>query len=387
MRGLRKSGLCLTSLLLFVLLGFLPVLHDANAQSVIRATTIRENGGRLDWCHKLDLIAFDEEGQDGYFDVYTMAPDGSNVSCLTCDRPGLPNQHMGNPAWHPSGDYVAFVAQKPDFKGHTVLASPGWGVGNALWLITKSGEQSWCLTKESLGAVHPHFSPDGSKLLWSEMAERKKATEQDWAKGDRKKYQLAYEWATQDWVLKVADFTLRDGVPRLENTRQFRPGSQIGLREAHGISPDGKTLLFSGSPEPALKWYTPGIFAFDLETQHLKRLTDISKYWNEHAHYSPSGKHIVWISSRGFKKKPGDPRNEYWIMGADGSGKRRLTHFNGRGHPESEQKIIICGDNSWDAEGKRLGAYVIMPQMKNRRSRTFPGRTTKITVLELDKPL
>ncbi len=74
-------------------------------------TTLTEDGGRLDWSARLNLIAFDRMGRDGYFDVYTMTPEGKQVTCVTCDKPELPNKQIGNPAWHPSGDFIVFQAQ------------------------------------------------------------------------------------------------------------------------------------------------------------------------------------------------------------------------------------------------------------------------------------
>jgi len=69
-----------------------------------------------------------------------------------------------------------------------------------------------------------------------------------------------------------------------------------------------------------------------------------------HAHYSPDGKHIVWMSSYGHrcnltKKWPTDLRTDFWIMDADGDNKRRLTHFNDPTHPDyvGPASRVICG--------------------------------------------
>jgi hypothetical protein len=49
-------------------------------------TPIRPNGqgGRIDWSAKLNLVAYDTISANGYYDVHTMNPDGSNDQCLTC---------------------------------------------------------------------------------------------------------------------------------------------------------------------------------------------------------------------------------------------------------------------------------------------------------------
>ncbi len=64
-----------------------------------------------------------------------------------------------------------------------------------------------------------------------------------------------------------------------------------------------------------------------LWTNRLKRLTETPNEWDEHAHYSPDGKKIVWMSSTGFDRDWGDISGhnwqkylvtELWIMDADG---------------------------------------------------------------------
>jgi len=75
-------------------------------------TTIKEYGKSMDWSHTKDMIAFGKRGKDGYYDVCIMNSDGSGEICLTCDKEECPQKHNGNPAWHPSGDYIVFTAEK-----------------------------------------------------------------------------------------------------------------------------------------------------------------------------------------------------------------------------------------------------------------------------------
>ena len=107
------------------------------ASTTVKITTIKNVAGRLDWS-KSNLIAFDQIGSDGYFDVFTMNPDGSNERCLTCDQPALPNRHIGNPAWHPSGNYLVMQVEKPDTPKNIIsdlVASPGSGINNNVWVM------------------------------------------------------------------------------------------------------------------------------------------------------------------------------------------------------------------------------------------------------------
>ena len=92
-------------------------------------------------------------GADGYFDIWTMRPDAAGQRCLTCQAGPLPQRHIGNPAWHPSGAFIVFQAQKAgvprhaflDFMNKSVMGSvftkyktPGWV--NLDWSVTFTPE-------------------------------------------------------------------------------------------------------------------------------------------------------------------------------------------------------------------------------------------------------
>lgn len=77
--------------------------------------------------------------------------------------------------------------------------------------------------------------------------------------------------------------------------------------------------------------------------------------WDEHAQLSPSGDVIAYISSHpyGVEHNPryGDwLRTDVWLMGADGSGSRRMTYFNEPASPEYLGRTVVA-DNSWNPAG------------------------------------
>jgi len=314
----------------------------------VRITTIAEDGGRLDWSERRNLIAFDKLERDGYLDVHTMTPDGANETCLTCNKPDLPNKMIGNPAWHPSGDYIVFQAQNR-YRGFGRLtdyfANPGAGINNDVWVMDAAGRRFWQLTKvepRKGGVLHPHFSRDGRKLLWSERLS---------ANGGK--------WGT--WALKVADFAIVDGTPHLRNERTLQPGEQHKMYESHDFSPDGRQVLFSGNLQRGQEEIHADIYLYDLETGALKNLTNSNDEWDEHAHFSPDGKTIVWMSSKDqpYTLQAAHLKTDYWLMNADASNKRRLTYFNAPGHPEYIKDGAAAADNSWSADGTRIAAYLI----------------------------
>lgn len=326
---------------------------------VTRITVLKEGGARLDWVD--NKIAFDMPGSGGTFAIYTMRPDGSEVRCLSCGHRDLPQRNIGQPAWDPSGRYLVFQAEKGAHQrmrfGHAV--NPGAGVLNDLWVLDTSTNRATMIrdvpNDPSRGTLHPHFAPDGRMLSWSEMREKA---------GLRKGQEAGY------WDLMLADFTVAGGRPRLENVRAVTPGGP-GIYENHGFSPDGTRLIFSSNFEEKRR-IEDNIYVMDLRSRKLARLTD--EGYNEHGMFSPDGRSIVWMSNVGNPSKGTD----YWIMNSDGSNKRRLTHFNEKGHPEYVGKKVVVADLSWRPDGTAFAGYY--REGGGLESRNTP---TKIILVEL----
>ena len=313
---------------------------DNPNDSPIHITMIKKGGGRVSWSHSgNNLIAFDMKGPGRHFQVYTMKPDGSNEVCLTYNNPKLPKTHMGTPEWHPSGEYIVFTVEKENHpKIRDFLTRPGLSFYNDLWLMTSDGKDVWQLTDlsttELTSVLHPHFSNDGTKLLWSETID------------------------FPEMALKIADFVIDESGPHLENITMYQPGSITTLYESHGFAPDDKTILFTGYIEPGNHWTGMDIYTLNTETMELNRLTSTLDEWDEHAQYSPDGEKIVWISSKGYSFEPNkaadELRTELWMMNADGSNKTRLTYFNEPGYPEYNGRQTVAADSTWSPNGTEI---------------------------------
>jgi hypothetical protein len=312
---------------------------DVKQAEAPKVKTLRAGGSRLDWCDKSDLIAFDVRGKNKYFEVHTMKSDGSADTCVSCDVPGLPQRHVGQPAWHPSCRYLVVQAEKQEHVKvrFTHSLTPGAGVLNDLWLIDLEKKTSHPIRElpndRDHGTLHPHFSPDGSRLSWSEMVAKA---------GMKKKKEVGY------WKLMTADFEVEGGKPRLSNVRAFAPGGDA-FYENHGFSPDSKKLIFSSNFDG--KRFINNIYVMDLASERAVRLTEDG--YNEHASFTPDGKRIVWISNVGNPNRGTD----YWIMNSDGSAKQRLTFFNQKGHPQYAGRRVVVADFSWSPDGKTIAAY------------------------------
>lgn len=313
-------------------------IRDCRLESIV---LLRQNGGRVDWSNRSDsLIAFDNN-VTGYFEVYTMNPNTSDTICLTCSNT-LFQKHCGNPAWHPSGDWIVFQAEKNVHPGGSNFSTPGKGVYNDLWLTNANGTQFYQLTNnpvsDSIGSLHPHFSHDGMKLSWSEM------------------YEPSVLWPLGktfgSFKLKIADFSFDSlGIPHLTNITEYVPNDSV-IYENHGFSPDGADLLFMTNWNiNTLPLGNCKIYKMNLTTLACTQLT--STAYNEHACYSPDGNYIVYGSAQDNSNKGMD----YWIMKSDGTEKQRLTYFNQVGYPECLTKAYAV-DMSWSPDGKHIVSFV-----------------------------
>ena len=333
--------------------------NDSN--SLVKSIkTLDPQGGRVAVSPNGLTIAYDKRGSDGYFDIWTMNIDGSNKNCLSCDYPDLPTRNVGQPAWHPSGNYLIVQVEKqehPEGIASVLSANPGAGIFNDLWIMHFGGAKRAYVVNEvpngrAFGVLHPHFSKDGKKVSWSQMYKTPNVF---------KESQLA-----GIWKLKVADVDIAaDGVMSLKKIQSFQPGEEV-IYENHGFSPDGEKVIFTSNITEDRSIHTCDIYTLDLETQQLNRLTDTG--YNEHAQYSPDGKKIIWMSTNG-NKKPEEVKQvsytDWWIMNADGSDKKRLTYFNKKGHPHFVLWGTCAADYAWLPDGSGFIGYYFTSSILN----------------------
>jgi len=342
----------------------------SESYSEIGLAILDTNTADLEWARHENLIAYAKRSpKDGYFDVWVAEPDGTGKRCLTSGN-GFSRRHTGSVTWHPSGDYLVFTAQNEDATGEKAdeLAIPGIGLNCNLWVMKGDGSKAWKLTdiptdyKTPCGVIHPQFSNNGKKLLWAE------------ALGEYHRIQSrSFAWG--EWALASGDFVVENALPSLRNVRKFQPGEQHSFYESHDFSPDNSKALFSGNLLSGQPVNGLDIYEFEFAVGDAKRLTDTLDDWDEHAHYSPDGKTIAWMSGRELNVQfPSVSRldwqkyvkTELWMMNSDGSDQRRKTFFNQPGHPDYEwfqenvfrTPRVIVSDNSWSPDGKRMAATV-----------------------------
>lgn len=172
--------------------------------------------------------------------------------------------------------------------------------------------------------------------------------------------------ATNAWALDTPSG------PKLTNIRTINPGAH-SFNEGYGFSLDDKQIIFC-SDYQKLNALNSQIYVVDTASgTKFRCLTDMKNY-HEHASYYPDGRHVVWITNQGNKNGGTD----WWIMRADGSQKRRLTHFNQTGFPEAgsrAERVWACL-TSWAPNGTELlRGSIFFDQTRRSNLAHGPGET------------
>ncbi len=308
---------------------------------------LKKDGGRMDWSHQGDWIAFDKAEADGFYQIYIMKPDGTREKCVTCNQWDFRKTNALSPSWHPSGEHLVFQVQEHAGKLNLdalKLTTPHRGLHSELWLIDVEGTQPFKLTRvgeRGNALLDPHFSHEADMLVWSQRV-----------------VSLG-RWG--EWEPHVGRFQIKRGIPRLSKVESHLPAVQKGFVAAHGFTPNDRGLLISAVPDPGQNATGRDILELDLETDSVKRLTSSPKEWDELALALPRSDGVVWVSDRNVER-PRDRqlprRGDVWFRSASGRRQERLTFFN---DPESDHFLgeALIDDLAWNREGDKLLLHVV----------------------------
>jgi Tol biopolymer transport system component len=306
--------------------------------SQVKITTFKTSGLGCEWDQSgSNKILFDKKGKDKFYDLYLCNSDGTQDSCITCNSSFLPNKHISNGGWHPSGKWITAVVERVKHPGTSWESLPGIGGWCDIWLISIDGKKGFRIVEEPQdndhGIICPRFSHDGKKLLWTERKKNINILDA------RKHFGL--------WVIKMADFSFgKDSIPEIKNIKTLEPGGEA-FYECYGFSPDDQQLVFCSSMKEKSAWLQQ-IFTMDTSGTNIKQLT--SGNYNEHAVFTPDGKRIVWMSNEGNKNKGTD----WWIMNSDGTEKKKLSTFNDPKSTLYEKHARYAGLVSFSPDGKKF---------------------------------
>lgn len=211
-----------------------------------------------------------------------FSTEGPHVECLTCEHPRPPGAERsfdGTPQVSPDGEQILFVSSRDHEPAPA--SAPGGGVGQELYVMNADGSNPVRLTETPrfAGNYHPQWSRDGKRIFWGRNYNDLKS-----------------------WELLVADYD-EEPRPHLEHVVRLTGPTDTAWYEPHGFSPNGRRVIFTSSRS---NLGNGEIYTMELELGprrrvtgggELRRLTD-NPYWDEHAHYSPDGHRIAFVSSR-----------------------------------------------------------------------------------------
>ena len=249
--------------------------------------------------------------------LYVMRTEGSGV------RPLWSRGSVQDVAWSPDGRRLAFVAR------------------NAIWVMDADGNDPVRITRPVRGKFgyfvgfrSPSWSPDGRRLAYSFSSDIKAdrdvwvmnadggnkrrlarttdcaEVDVDWnPKGAQLVATCVFGWGTKDLRLMNADGS---------NVRTLLRSVAPKGAGAPEWSPDGRRIVFA---EAWPNWWE--ISVMDVANRSLVQLTN-AKVLSADPDWSPDGRRIA------FMYGDGNPRNRpspgIYVMNADGTGLRRLTH-------------------------------------------------------------
>lgn len=308
----------------------------------------RRDAGRMAFSRQGDWLAFDQADDDGRYDVYLQRANGAGETCLTCDIYQFRRTNVMDPVWHPSGDYLVVQVQESPRRlkldPHR-LALPLRGVHSELWVVLRKGRQAWQITRasEQGGAVlGPAFSYEGDRLLWNE---RLSNVDKPWG----------------HWGVRVADFGIRRGLPKMGKITTHDGGWKAGYTIAHGFTPDDQGLLMAASPDDSQPVSGRDIIRLDLATGKAERLLVTPDQWDDQLTAAPRGDSLVFVSDRQLERSRRLPyRGDLWLLHPGDQRIERLTYFN---HEKSTYDLgeALIDDIAWNPHEPEILVHVVWP--------------------------
>jgi len=298
--------------LLFVIVAA-PAASAATAPTVASIVPWRQNAAPTAWVR--GRIYYNQKSAAGLFNGWSARADGSDAVCVTCGVVYPSRTQHGISDVAPDGKYALATIERAghlSIPGGNVLAAPGAGAFNDLWLQTSDGSRAWRLTSGRTSGnalIWARFDRTGTRVVWSEQ----------W------KFGLPFG----GWRLHVARLLWSHGVPSLTDVKTLQSS---GLIEPYGFTPDGSRVLFAADALAGAKWDDLQIMTIAASlTGRPARLSPRDRSdrgtftnYNEFAYTMPGSGRIIFARSVGASYRS----LEYWTMDSDGSDPEQLTRLS-----------------------------------------------------------
>jgi TolB protein len=220
-------------------------------------------------------LIFERPTRDG-LDMLTVGADGSGLTRFARFR-----GEAGDSSWSPDGSKVAFTRARDPEEGPYEI-----------WVANADGSGRERLTRHRSFSIAPAWSPDGGRIVYATNARARDRLE---------------------LYVMNADGS---GARRLAGNRRANYSDPQW-------SPDGESIAFgSFRAGETPRSFDGSIAVVDADDGgNLRRLTRRGGADELNPNWSPDGTTIVYERNRLFDVRQSD----IWLMGADGSGKRRIT--------------------------------------------------------------
>jgi Tol biopolymer transport system component len=278
------------------------------------AAAVRNEGGGASSGN--GLIAFVRTGA-----IYVMNADGTGVHRLMHEA-----REERNPDWSPDGQKIIFESARRNQEGGLTVANadgsglhalrdlplserdPAWSpdgrriafdheldlIGQVdVYVMNANGTQPRRLTRTPGGDSDPDWSPDGTKIVFQSQRDNLRIPPSNERYLDNEIY-----------VINA------DG----SGLRRLTRNSANDLYPAW--SPDGKTIAFASGRDSGDRDFE--LYVMDADGSHQRRLTRSRRNEERRSAWSPDGRKILFESGA-----------EIYVMNANGTGIRRLTHKSG----------------------------------------------------------
>lgn len=321
-------------------------------------------------------LAYNKRDADGVSQLYTdgvlVETDGSY------SQQPYQYRHKHQQTWSPGGEALMFTAvdgryNSPWWQGRAqewVQAINGWH--SDIYIYVAGTPPLWVKCTDTFkysvpcGVLYPRFSPDGCEVLWAELL----------------RYDAGSEFG--NWGLRRAGVVRSDwGVGfTLDEEDVTPPGNaDVSLQEPHGWTPDGLSYLVCSHYGLALPPLGLDLFRVresDGEVTNITGEVGQPRTWNEHAHFSPNGQDMAYMSSVPYVwdgKRKDTLKTEVVLARPDDS-IEVLTGFNkvGSGHYSSQKSLAY--PTGFSPDGKLLYVTQVMAGIN------YPERRSWVVELE-----